>query len=50
MAILTLSSLILYATISVIVGSIVYTGFKVLRLKKPKRVSPEIKKWKKDTS
>jgi len=49
MAFLTLSSLILYATISVIVGSIVYTGFKVLRLK-PKRVSPEIKKWKKDIS
>jgi hypothetical protein len=49
MAILTLSSLILYITISVVIGSIAYTGFKVLRLKKPKHLSPEIKKWKKDT-
>ena len=50
MPILVLSSLILYSTISVIIGSIAYTGFKVLRIRKPKHVSPEIKKWKKDIS
>jgi len=49
MVILTVSSLIFYATISVIIGSIAYSGFKVLRLKKPKHISPEIKNWKKDS-
>jgi len=31
------------------IGSIAYSGFKVLRLKKPKHISPEIKNWKKDS-
>ena len=47
---LSLSSLIFYVTISVIIAAVVNTGVKVLRIRKPKRVSTEIKKWKKNTS
>ena len=44
MAQLVLSSLILYGVLSVIIGSILHAGIKVLRIRKPKQISAEIKK------
>jgi len=40
---LALASLFLYGTLAVIVGSISYTGVKVARIRKPRKISTEIK-------
>jgi len=46
---LALSSLFLYGTLVVIIGSISFTGVKVMKLTRPRKVSTEIK-CKKNTS
>lgn len=39
-----LTTWILYTTLSVVIGSISYTAVKVIRLRKPKQITANIKK------